>query len=188
MMRINFEYVRNLQYKVRALRAEVQAFKCGDAYRKLKAYYEEELRRERRERQDLKRKLAEAYAETAAMRRNWMQVFEDMEKEQEQEKAVRQEQKETQKQRKRAEKAEAGEQRFHEKWKKTQEELYAVQTQLEERKEQNRKLTAQVNRDFENSSIPSSMQEAACSHTDRGNPGSRRIYEERRLPGNRKDM
>ena len=54
--------------------------------------------------------------------------------------------------------AEKSEDRWHEKWKEQQVQLYAVQTELEEEKEKNRKITAQVNKNFENSSIPSSMQ------------------------------
>ena len=37
-------------------------------------------------------------------------------------------------------------------------EYYAVASELLEEKEKNKKLTAQINRDFENSSIPSSLQ------------------------------
>ena len=55
-------------------------------------------------------------------------------------------------------KAEAERDKWHDKWKEQQESLYASQTEAEELKELIRKLTAQVNRDFENSSIPSSMQ------------------------------
>ena len=58
----------------------------------------------------------------------------------------------------RAFRAEASRDQWHDKWKEQQVTLYAVQTDVEELKERNRKLTAQVNMDFENSSIPSSLQ------------------------------
>lgn len=157
-MKINFEYVTNLQYEVKALRAKLSAFESGDEYLRLKTYYEKRLKEEAREKRALKRELAASYAEIARMRNNWMQVFDDMEKEES--KALGRKHKEMERMRMRAEKAEAGEAKWHGKWKGQQAELYEVQTQLEEAREMNRKLTAQVNRDFENSSIPSSMQ--AC--------------------------
>lgn len=43
-MKINFEYVSALQYEVRALRAQVQAYKSGEAYRSMKEDYERQLR------------------------------------------------------------------------------------------------------------------------------------------------
>ena len=59
---------------------------------------------------------------------------------------------------KRALEAETQRDQWHDKWSRQQQFLYTVQTELEEEKEKNRKLTAQINRDFENSSIPSSKQ------------------------------
>lgn len=85
-----------------------------------------------------------------------MQVFDDMEKEQR--KALSREQKKTALMEKRALGAEKGRDKWHEKWKQQQGFLYAALSDLEEEKGKNAKLTAQVNKDFENSSIPSSMQ------------------------------
>lgn len=157
-MRINFEYVTNLQYEIRALRARIEAFESGEEYVRLKTYYEKRLKEEEREKRALRRELAASRAETVTVRNNWMQVFEDMEKEQK--KALNRERKALEKMCLRAQKAEAGEDKWHRKWREQQAELYAVQAELEEVKGRNRKLTAQVNRDFETSSVPSSMQ--AC--------------------------
>ena len=53
---------------------------------------------------------------------------------------------------KRAQEAEAKRDEWRKKWRTKQQEVYAVQTELESQKELNKKLTAQVNKDFENSS------------------------------------
>lgn len=155
-MRINFEYVSNLQYKVKALQAQVEAYESGEAYRRQKEEYEKRLREKDRIIASLKKELARSHAETVTVRNQWMEVFEDLEKEHR--KALAKEQRKNARMKKRMLMAQKGEDRWHEKWKEQQEVLYAVQTELEEEKEKNRKLTAQVNKDFENSSIPSSMQ------------------------------
>ena len=155
-MRINFEYMTNLQYKVKALQAQVDAFQSGEAYLRQKEEYEKRLREKDRIIAALKKELGRSHAETITMRDRWMEVFEDLEKEHR--KAMSKEQKKTARMEQRILAAEKSEDRWHEKWKKQQVQLYAVWTELEEEKEKNRKLTAQVNKDFENSSIPSSMQ------------------------------
>ena len=155
-MGINFEYVTNLQYKVKALQARLEAFESGEAYRRQKEEYEKRLREKDRMIESLKKELARSHAETITVRNQWMEVFEDMEKEHR--KALSKEQQESARMKKRMIAAQQGEDRWHEKWKKQQAELYAVRTELEEEKEKNRRLTPQVNKDLENSSIPSSMQ------------------------------
>ena len=155
-MRINFEYMTNLQYKVKALQHRWDAFQSGEAYLRQKEEYEKRLREKDRIIAALKKELGRSHAETITMRDRWMEVFEDLEKEHR--KAMSKEQKKTARMEQRILAAEKSEDRWHEKWKKQQVQLYAVWTELEEEKEKNRKLTAQVNKDFENSSIPSSMQ------------------------------
>ncbi len=155
-MKINFEYFTALQYEVKSLRAQVKAYESGEAFRKQRDAYEKRLREKDRIIKTLKKELADAHKETVTVRNNWMQVFEDMEKEQQKE--LEKERRNTSRMTKRALKAETERDEWHEKWRKKQVELYAVQTELESQKEFNKKLTAQVNMDFENSSIPSSMQ------------------------------
>lgn len=155
-MRIRFEYVTNLQYKVKALQAKLEAYESGEAYQRQKEEYEKRLREKDRIIESLKKELARSHAETIAVRNQWMEVFEDLERGHR--KALSKEQQKNARMEKRMLAAQKGEDRWHEKWKEQQAKLYAAQTELEEEKEKNRKLTAQVNRDFENSSIPSSMQ------------------------------
>ena len=155
-MKINFEYVSALQYEVRALRAQVQAFKSGEAYRSMKEDYERQLREKDRIIAAQKQEIAAAHQNVINMRNNWMQVFDDMEKEHK--KALSKSARSLSEMTERAFKAEASRDQWHDKWKEQQAALYAALTEVEELKELNRKLTAQVNMDFENSSLPSSLQ------------------------------
>ena len=82
-MRIDFEYVSNLQYEVKALRAQVKAYESGEAYRSQQESYEKKLREKDRRIRFLLKELEVSHRETVTVRNNWMQVFEDMEKEQE---------------------------------------------------------------------------------------------------------
>lgn len=157
-MKINFEYVTNLQYEVKALQAKVKAYETGEAYLRQQEEYEKKLREKDRTIASLKKALAESHKETVTVRKNWMEVIDDVEKELK--KLLNQEQKKTSDMEKRALTAEEENRKWREKWKQQQTALYAALTELEEEKGKNCKLTAQVNRDFENSSIPSSLQTA----------------------------
>lgn len=67
-MRINFEYMTNLQYKVKALQAQVDAFQSGEAYLRQKEEYEKRLREKDRIIAALKKELGRSHAETVTMR------------------------------------------------------------------------------------------------------------------------
>ena len=132
-----FEYVSRLQYKIKALTAENEAFKSGakytqmeEAHRKDKAHYERIIR-------GLKQALADAHKETVTVRNIWMEMVETCEKE----------------------KAELSKKvsELEEIVRQGKVELYKVLVDREEEYEKNRKLNAQLHRDFENSSKPSSM-------------------------------
>lgn len=155
-MRINFEYVTALQYEVKALQAKIKAYESGEAYRTQREEYEKRLREKDRIIKAQKEEIFRSHQETVTVRNNWMQVFEDLEKEYK--KTLKKGMAGKAQMLERALKAEAERDRWHNKWKEQQAALYAALTETEELKESNRKLTAQINRDFENSSIPSSMQ------------------------------
>jgi chromosome segregation ATPase len=89
------------------------------------------------------------------MRHNWSQVFEDLEKAHA---------KEVEKKDRRIKELEEGIFRaegqrddIRAKLKEKMQELYQVKTELEDEKGRSQKLVAQINRDYENSSIPSSQ-------------------------------
>lgn len=155
-MKINFEYVSALEYEVRALRAQIKAYKSGEAYRSMKEDYERQLREKDRIIAAQKKELAAAYQNVINMRKNWDQVFEDMEKEHKA--ALSRVKSSLSAMTKRAFRAEASRDKWHDKWKEQQAKLYAALTEIEELKELNRKLTAQINRNFENSSLTSAQQ------------------------------
>ncbi|MDO5346635.1 MAG: hypothetical protein Q4E91_12955 [Lachnospiraceae bacterium] len=152
-MKINFEYVTNLQYEVKALRTKLKMYESGEAYRRQQETYEKRLKEKDCIIASLKKELAESHLETVTVRNNWMQVFDDMEKEHK--KALSREQHKNVRMENRALKAERDQ--WHDKWSRKQAEVYSALTELEEEKQKNCRLTAQVNRNFENSSIPSSV-------------------------------
>jgi hypothetical protein len=150
-----FEYMTNLQYKVKDLAAKVMAFESGDEYIKLKNYYEDCLAAKDREVKRLKRELAEAHAQYADMQKNWFAVTCDMEKEHA--KALNQKDRAIETLRKQLWDAQSIIDGQKEKLLTQKKELYQAQTELEDEKGKVMKLTAQINRDYETSSIPSSL-------------------------------
>ena len=150
-----FEYMTNLQYKVKSLAAQVEAFKAEDGYQRLENYYRDCLTAKDREIKGLKRELAEVRVRYTDVRNNWQEVIEDMEKEHAKE--LRQKDREIcvlQRQLWDAQNI-IGEQK--EKLLAQKKELYQAQTELEDEKGKVLNLKAQINRDYENSGIPSSM-------------------------------
>jgi len=154
-MDYRFEYISNLQYKVKSLSSRVRAFESGDKYismkeaqRKIASDKDSEIRK-------LKQELAEANSAAVTARENWMQVFCDMEKAQAKELAAKD--RRIMQLSKRAFDTESQVVNLKLERRETLKELYAVKVELEEEKEKNRKLFAQLNRNYENSSIPSSQ-------------------------------
>lgn len=153
-MNRDFIYITNLQYEVKSLKAQVAAFQSGEKYRSMKADFEQQLQAKDREIRDLKKELASSHCETVTVRKNWMQVFDDLEKEYT--KLIRELECSLRDMEKRALKAEHERDEAYDKNTQKQREIYRVLTELEEEKGKNQKLRAQLNRDYENSSIPSS--------------------------------
>lgn len=151
----NFEYITNLQYKVKSLTFQVQSFESGEKYVSMLSEFERQLAAKDRKIEKLKSELADAHCETATMRKNWMQIFEDISNEHEKElqgkdriiKNLEDRLLTTQQQLDNAK----------DKLRDKNVELYQVKTELEEQKGANQQLKAQINRDYENSSIPSSQ-------------------------------
>lgn len=155
-MNISFEYTTALQYRVKSLSQQLKDFESGEKYVKMKTGSNRIVDSLNKTIASLKSQLAEAHKETARVREYWFEVFEDINKEHEKE--LKERDNIIEKQKKRILEVERQrddiKDRFHERTL----ELYGVQTELEDEKGKNKKLTAQVNRDFENSSIPSSAQ------------------------------
>jgi len=151
----NFEFMTNLQYRVKSLSARVAAFESGDKYTEMMAASKAQLAEKDREIKRLKSELADSNTRNVTMRENWWQVFDDMEKAHAKELKAK-----DQALKKMEERALNAERRLDETKDKLLEktrEVYQILSELEEEKGKNLKLTAQLNRDHENSSISSSM-------------------------------
>ena len=153
-MKISFEYATQLQYENKALRERIRLLESGEAYIRLKKEYERLLEEKDREIRKLKAELDDSRRQSARNRENWFQVYEDMEKEKKKE--IRETLADNWRLRKMLREAI----RSRDQWKtKYLEQLhlkYKAETELDEEKGKNLKLRAQLNRDYENSSIPSS--------------------------------
>ena len=157
-MRVNFESFSALQYKNRALSRQVEEFKSGEKYVKMEADYKKLLRFHNQEMKRMKQELARAHSEIVTVRRYWGEVMDDLDKEHQAEVSrllskIKQLEKEN---------LELAGQRdaAKDKLRERTQQYYDVAAQLEEERGKNKKLTAQLNKDFENSSIPSSKQKA----------------------------
>ena len=148
-------HTMNIQCQLKSTEAQLQAYKSGAKYKALKAEHKAQLAKKDLEIRGLKAKLATANRAIPDMRRKWTQVQEDLEKECA--KALREKDKELKAMENRALRAERQRDEALDKLKEKNRELYQVKTELEDEKGKNQKLTAQVNRDFENSSLPSSL-------------------------------
>lgn len=154
-MNLNFEYITNLQYQVRHLGAQVEAFKSGEKYKAMKAGFRAQLLGKDREIRRLKAELASARLEAPAMRRNWTQVFEDLEKEHGKE--LQRRDRELKLMEERALRAEEQRDGLKDKNLELRRENYQLETELEEERGRNQMLKAQIARDYTNSSVPSSL-------------------------------
>jgi hypothetical protein len=153
-MRINFETLSTLQYLNRSLSQQVEDFKSGEKYKKMDAEYKKLLCLHNREVKRLEFELSKAHSETVTVRRYWSEVMDDLDKENQ--KTVRRLLGTIERLKK--ENLELISQRDDTKDKlhKRNQDFYAVSSELEKERGKNQKLMAQLNRDYENSSIPSS--------------------------------
>lgn len=154
-MNENFDFITTLQYRVKALTSQLRAFESGEKYLKMKSEFMALLKAKDREIKRLENELYEARIQAIQIRQNYQEVIEDLENENE-----KQQKKSNSLINKLKEKIlrleriiDETKNRLSEKVK----ELYQVKTELEEEKDKNQKLKAQINRDYENSSIPSSL-------------------------------
>lgn len=151
-----FEYYSGLQYRVKAQAGIIREFESGERYLKLKEKQEAVIRERDRKIRRLEKELAEARQEILHVRKLWFESEDDLEASYE--KIV--EEKDRMIKQLREEKLEMARQRDAalDKCREKQQEIYRLGTRLEDAEGQNKKLTAQINKDFENSSLPSSLQ------------------------------
>lgn len=154
-MNNSFEYISTLQYRLKAATDEIAALKSGKKYIQMEAYFLGIIRKQEARIKALELEIARAHAETVTVRNHWIEAAEDLDKEC-QKKIIKSE-KALVKMEKRALNAENQRDDTLDKLKKERLEKYKLGAELEEEKGKNKKLTAQLNHNYENSSIPSSM-------------------------------
>lgn len=154
-MNISFEYITNLEYRLKAALNEIAAFKSGEKYIQIEEYFWGIIHKYEAQIKDLKKELAKAHAETVTVRNYWFDVANDMENEKHRE--INKVTKKYKNMEKRALKAEKQRDDALDKITEQRKEIYRLGIELEEEKGRLQKLTAQLNHNYENSSIPSSM-------------------------------
>lgn len=141
-----FEYITNLQYKVKSLEAQVNGFRSGEKYREMYSNFQKQLAEIDHEIKNFKHELTAAHCQTVTVRKNWLQVIEDLEKEHAGK--LRKKEREIKEMEERALKAERQADELRDKLNEKSKEVYQVKTELEEEQGKNKKLLAQLNRDY----------------------------------------
>ena len=149
-----YEWIVNLQYKVKNLAERISEFESGETYVKMKLECKTQVESMEREIRKLKNQLADANASYVTMSREWAKTLEDAEKDFA--KILAKQETQLKRTEKRALKAERRVDEMHDKLIAQKRKTYAVETKLEEEKGKVLKLTAQLSKDSENSSLPSS--------------------------------
>lgn len=154
-MNSSFEHITALQYRLKAVQTELQSFLTGDKYVRMENEQKKMIRSYERYIKKLKQELVQARQEIIRIRNQWFEVFGDLEKELQtiKEKSA----KELHAMEERALRAERRGDEAQAKITEQRHKIYELETSLEEEKGKNLKLTAQLNHDYENSSMPSSM-------------------------------
>lgn len=150
------EYIWFLKYRNSILRRQVENYQNGNAFNRLRDDYETIIHKKDIQIKMLEHDVAKAQNETVSSRKAWSEVFDDLEKEHKKEMAEKD--REIASLKERVLEVERQRDAALDKARDKQQEIYKIGTELEEEKGKNQKLTAQVNKDFENSSIPSSLQ------------------------------
>ena len=153
-MHPDFETTSALQIRLKAAQRRIEALENGQALVKLKREHAYDMRCKEHEISRLKKELGKAYAQTVTVRKNWSEVMDDVYAETE--KKLQEKDRQIEKLNERILEAERQRDAALDRVRDKQKELYAALGELEEERGKNRKLTAQINRDYENSSRPSS--------------------------------
>ncbi len=167
------EHLWHLELKAKSLENQLDSFRSGNAYVRLRKDYESVIREKDICIKRLEKELAEAHSQIINNRNQWFDVSEDMEKEYR--KAIKTKDKKIQELEQRALKAERQRDDALDQAAEWRKKYYELSGRLEELEGLNKKLTAQVNQNFENSSIPSSQQ----------GPGRKKVPNTREKTGRR---
>lgn len=149
-----FDREFSLKIQLKAARRKIAAFRSGDMYKRMEESYQKQLQLRSRLINRLRKELAQAHLETIRVRNLWWDVLVDAQDEWDKKEARLKVEKSSES--KRAWRAEHKCDEKDEEIKKWRTKYYDTAQQLEEAEGKIQKLLAQINRDYENSSIPSS--------------------------------
>lgn len=152
----NREYflTTSLSYQLQAARKELEAFRSGEAIQKLRAEYEKIIRELKLTIKRLEKERDDFSFSRKEITRQWMEVLDDIQKEHEKE--IKKLKKTISELLDIVASLKNRNSELDEKRKKALSDYYETASKLEEAQGLIQKLTAQVNRNYENSSLPSS--------------------------------
>ena len=84
-----YEFITTLQYRVKSLQAQLEAFRSGNKYLQMEAEYKSLLRTEESRIHKLEVDLSRAHAQTIDVRNKWWETIEDIYKEHQKELAAK---------------------------------------------------------------------------------------------------
>lgn len=143
-----------LECRLKAAKKRISELESGEKYRELQALRQKDAAYYNRAIKDEKRKAEAAHAETKRVREIWSGIVDDLDAEYQEKLADAA--RALEKMEERALRAERQRDEALDKLTEANRQYYETASELEEEKGKNQKLQAQLNRDFENSSIPSS--------------------------------
>lgn len=153
-MKTNFEIMTDMQYKVKALSHRVALFESGEMYQRIVLEMEQEIKKRDRIIVGLRLELANTNADFVTFRNNWFEAERDYRKEFERE--LNTVKRQLKKMETRALKAEASRDKYADKFRDKCQELSKEKVKNYELQGMNKKLKITINRDYRNSSVPSS--------------------------------
>ena len=154
MSALRYEYITNMQYQNKHLKAQVKGFESSEKYINMKASFNAQFAEQSKIIRNLNAQVAKLNSQIVTVRQYWSEVFDDMDKEHKKELAEKDS--ELKKMEERALRAERQRDEALDKVRDTKHELYRVLVELEYEKGKNQKLKAKINQNHENSSLPSS--------------------------------
>ena len=150
----SFETITVLQYRLKEAQEELAAFQSGEKYIRMEKQHLTQVRALERRIAKLEAAVAKEHSHAITIRNQWFEIFEQLQKECD--RMVAEAVKKADMMEKRAIRAERQRDTALEKVTFQRRELYKVKTELDDEKQKVQKLKAQINRNYENSSIPSS--------------------------------
>lgn len=150
----SFSFVTSLQYQLKAALAQLAAFQSGKKYQDMQEAHRKEVRSLKQKEKQTQEELAQTRQDMVRARNHWFEVFEDLEKECQNQ--VKKLEKQLRAVLERTLKAERQRDEALDKVTHQRQKIYELETELEKERGKNLRLRSRLNHDHENSSLPSS--------------------------------